>query len=220
MWPLYLEHDMRHIHFAYGHARGVAHVFRSARGKYTRRFILMGAMYEGVDTVQYGHEVGIAKYFSEKMQMGLEDSLLWIAKAPKEELDRIVSDAMIEISMFETQLRDYVPPIKEGYGGHGVTGLGLDQELMEYVQTSMEHVADSTNAAFTNYHRSAPDHGGSTWDKDYAHWQGMRNMPSPQNSRAGANAIPQGAGHSTTQGTGWSSRSFSLRGLLNHFRWR
>ncbi len=219
MWPLYVEHDMQHIHFAYGHGRGVSLVFRSARSYNHLRFVMMGAMYEGVDTVQFSHESGLARYFSETMQMGLEDSLLWIAKSTVAGLKKVMMDARIErdVNGYVSQLSSYRPSIKEGYDGSGVTGAGLENELFDFIELSEAHSRDPQYAPFTNYHRSAPDAGGSTWDKDFAHYNSMRTMRGP-NNRLGNTGIP-GSDPRTIPLLGPVARSitFNLRGFLRHF---
>ena len=184
MWPLWLApHDMYHVHFASGHAKGVSLVFKSARSRNHRRFILMGGMYEGVDTFQYAHESSLARYFSETMQMGLEDALLWIAKSSRKELKTIIEKAGLDIKNFEEQFKDYVPGIQGNYTGTGITGKGLEKENEDFVELSAKHVRDPVWSKYTNYHRSAPDTAGSTWDKDFAHHGNMMTMPSPSDVR-------------------------------------
>jgi len=209
MWPLYIQHDMRHIHYAYGHARGVSMVFRSARGRNHRRFIMMGAMYEGVDTVQYSHETALAKYMSEKMQMGLEDALLWIAKASKKEITRLIRGAKISITEYQRELADYFPTVTSAYTGRGVTDQGMENELLDYLETSAAHLKDAQYEPYINYHRSAPDYGGSTWDKDFAHYYGMVTMPTPEEASAGEDILPDGP---STETPGLPA------GLENHIR--
>ena len=182
LWPMWLKpHDMHHVHFAYGHPKAVGLYFKSTRSKNPKRFVMMAGMYEGVDTVQYAHETSLAKYFSNSMKMGLEDSMLWIGKASDQELNRIISAAQIDITRFTQPLEGWVPKVKIGF--EGSTEKELDQEIFDFVQNSEAALKDPTKAKYTNYHRASPDTQGSTWDKDFAHFGGMQNMPAPNLAR-------------------------------------
>ena len=182
LWPLWLKpHDMLHVHFAYGHPKAVAVYFKSTRSKNPKRFVMMAGIYEGVDTVQYSHETGLAKYFSNYMKMGLEDSMLWIGKASDSELNRVIAAAGINIDSFTSPLQTWIPKVK--IGSEGRTLQDLDQEIFDFVQNSEAALKDPEKAKYTNYHRSSADTHGSTWDKDYAHHAGMQTMPAANLAR-------------------------------------
>ena len=182
LWPLWLQpHDMLHVHFAYGHPKAVAVYFKATRSKNPKRFVMMAGMYEGVDTVQYTHEAALGLYFSQTMKMGLEDSMLWIGKASDAELDRVISDAGIDISSFVSDLDGWVPKSKVGYKGR--TGEELDHEIFDFVRKSEKALSDPTKAKYTNYHRLASETHGSDWDKDFAHYNTMNNLPGPAANR-------------------------------------
>ena len=182
LWPLWLQpHDMLHVHFAYGHPKAVAVYFKATRSKNPKRFVMMAGMYEGVDTVQYTHEAALGLYFSKTMKMGLEDSMLWIGKASDAELDRVISEAGIDISTFVSDLDGWAPKTKVGFKGK--TDEELDQEILAFVRKSEKDLSNPAKAKYTNYHRLASETHGSDWDKDFAHYNTMDDLAGPTASR-------------------------------------
>ena len=100
MFPLQLNpHDMRHIHYGTGHPRPTAMYMKTARSHNHMRFMLEGAMYEGVDSVQFSHEQQIAKYMGDVRHLDLEEAMVFIARATKEDMDKIMDEAGIRSAM-------------------------------------------------------------------------------------------------------------------------
>ncbi len=171
IWPVWMKgHDIFHVYFSYGHSKGTSLVFKSARGKNTRRFVMMAGIFEAVDDVQYRHEQRLAGYF-EKKKIGLHDALLWVAKAPQAELDAIVAELgldTLEQGEFEAALEGWIPSTNKDYK-HGLTGIGLNEETIDYVATTDRLSKKPAEQHYMNYHRRADDTNGSVWDKDYMH---------------------------------------------------
>ena len=64
-FPMFVKrHDMRHIHYALSHPRALGTVMGATRSQNHLRFAQLGGMYEAIETVQYGFEQSIARYFS------------------------------------------------------------------------------------------------------------------------------------------------------------
>lgn len=165
MFPLQLNpHDMHHIHYAIGHPRPVAVYFKAARSHNAERFVTIGAMYEGVDNVQYSHEQQIAKYFAQQRDMDLEDAMVWIAKATKKDLDAMKDAAGItaDIASGVQQLGDWAPTKVGKFDGKGWLG-SLDDDVDGMVNEFEGYLQRPALNKYTYYARDpvsgqAPDH--------------------------------------------------------------
>jgi hypothetical protein len=173
MFPLQLRigndaagsHDMHHFHYALGHPRPVALYFKTARSHNAARFVTIGAMYEGVDQVQYGHERQLAQYMATQMNMDLEDAMVYIAKAPKEDFDKLLDAAGIRsaIEAGANQLNGWAPQLKGVYTGVGHSGGSLDADIEAFVDRGQGYIARPELNKYTYFKRApvsgqVPDH--------------------------------------------------------------
>ena len=192
MFPLQLNpHDMHHVHYAIGHPRPVAVYFKAARSHNAKRFVTIGAMYEGVDNVQYGHETQIAKYFAEQKGMDLEDAMVWIAKSTKADLEKLEDAAEIRAAIDQgAQELDNWAPSKIGkFDGKGWLGT-LDDDVDAMVDEFEGYLDRPALNKYTYYARDpvsgeAPDH-----QKDMILYNERVQEKEQQRQQGGGNSSP------------------------------
>lgn len=143
LWLYTLEtHDLKHIHFANSHPMATANFFRSARSKNHLRFVLMAALYEAVDTVQYSHEVAISALFRNQGRY-LEDAMVYLGAATQSELNSIASAIGIsENSSFLSSLKSWVPSYPKKPLENSVPHDKLEKDIDDMIETSNKHLAD------------------------------------------------------------------------------
>jgi hypothetical protein len=171
-FPLQLNpHDMRHIHYATGHPRPLAVYMKTARSHNHMRFMLEGAMYEGVDSVQFYHETQIAQYMANTRHMDLEEAMVFIAKATKEEMDQIIDGANIRVAM-ESGATSHATWTPTTHGDIQAThnGKPLDQEIDEFVDRHWGYLQRPELRKYTNF-ATAPGTGANR-QKDVILWGG------------------------------------------------
>jgi hypothetical protein len=157
MFPLQLKpHDMRHIHYATGHPRGPAMYFKLARSHNNVRYAVESAMYEGVDTVQYGHESSIAQYMALTRHMDLEEAMVYIAKATKEDLDALIDGAQIRAAVTGASyggavFDGWAPPVHGSYNNAGRHGGTLDDDIDAFVERSVGYLERPELAKYYNF---------------------------------------------------------------------
>ena len=144
LWLFTLQgHDLKHIHYANAHPMATASIFRSARSKNHLRFILIAALYEGVDVVQYSYETAIAKHFSE-MGYSLEHGLLHLATAKQSELTAIAEKIGIDSKYGNASLKDWKPSLlpKSILPDNAKTADKLEQDIIRFVNQSVKDLSD------------------------------------------------------------------------------
>lgn len=131
LFPVYIPHDMKHVVYALLHERYFPMLFGAARSKNHKRYVMMGALGEGADTVQYSEESAICEYFKDVKNLDLEEAVMWIGRASNKELDE-VAEATGYKSDFENlaaNFKNWAPPASAAYPAKGKAGIGLNNEL-------------------------------------------------------------------------------------------
>lgn len=131
LFPVYIPHDMKHIQQALYHERYLPMLFGAARGKNHKRYVMMAALAEGADTVQFSEESAICTYFDQVKKLNLEEGVMWIARASDEELDELATTIGYKdtFDQLASSYAEWVPPVSRVYSLKGATGVGLDQEI-------------------------------------------------------------------------------------------
>ncbi len=152
LWLFTLEgHDLKHIHFANAHPMAGAAMFRLTRSKNHLRYFLVAALYEGVDTVQYGFESALARHFSEQ-GMSLEQAMIHLASAPQAELREIAIKIGKNPDYGDSQLSDWKPSLiaADQLPSNATTPEKLEQDILKFFKKSL---ADLANPAINIYMR-------------------------------------------------------------------
>ena len=113
----------------------------------------MAAMYEAVDTVQYGYERSLSAYFRNK-GMSLEQGLEYVATATDAQLQEVVRAAASDsgFTSHADAVRDHMAPAISGtWDGLGVTGTGFEAEEDAFVNNMKRLKQDPANASWMNY---------------------------------------------------------------------
>ena len=144
-WPVTLkDHDIRHIHYGMSHPKALGLIFTAARSKNEKRFFLISSLFEGVDTVQYHHEMEVTKYFRE-LGMGLEEAIIHVSSANQARLNEI-----IESAGYKTQVKaNYLIPFTPKYGGNVIKDLGknnrrFDKEVDQFLNEQHDLLFENT----------------------------------------------------------------------------
>lgn len=165
------DHDMYHLHYAYGHPYYMAINFMASRGINDRRYAMISAYWESVDTNQTSYESKISKYFKNK-NMTPQEGMIYLARATKEMLDEVegVRDPSARLNYYFSEystdvLPEYEIGINNGWQARLVkfgrtstpNDLGVyDKELEKFINRSLEKRADTANKKYYNYHRLGP----------------------------------------------------------------
>lgn len=132
LWPIYMTpHDIKHVHFGISHPKAMATVLKSARSKNHLRYIMISALFEGIETVQYPEETALCRYMAEEMGMKLEEAMVYLGRVSNKELEEIADKTGYK-SKFESVANDFAnwkPKIAGNYKGKGQTGKPLEQEI-------------------------------------------------------------------------------------------
>jgi len=166
MFPVEFKgHDVRHVHYASGHPLAVGVMWASARSSVADRYALMGGLFEGVDTAQYGWERSLTSSMKSR-GFDLQTAMIEIGRMPYAELRQLTAQVgaqyVVDIS---TQFK---PSRVQQYGPQGLSGKGLDIELMDAVEEIQKGLTNK-NKKYTNYDRQPPE-GGATSPDDSIHY--------------------------------------------------
>jgi hypothetical protein len=156
-------HDIRHAHFLIGHPYAANAYFRAARSSYAKRYTIMGGLFEGVDTAQYGWESRITSYFRRK-KMSLEEAMLYMGMIPQSKVEKLAQQLSLAneygypgaLSTYES----YQPKTSAQFPQSR-----LDQTLRQTMEFSYDLINDPSKAWLTNYNR-APRVGGERVDNE------------------------------------------------------
>ena len=120
------------------HPKALSLIFTAARSKNEKRYFLISSLFEGVDTVQYKHEMEVTKYFRE-LGMGLEEAIIHLSSANSARLNEI-----IQLAGYQTQVKaNYLIPFTPKYGGNVIKSLGknnrrFDKEVDQFLKEQHE----------------------------------------------------------------------------------
>lgn len=174
------DHDLYHLHYAYGHPYYLAVNFMSARGINDRRYAMISAYWEAVDNNQTGFESRMSEYFQGK-NMTPQEGMIYLARATKEMLDEIeglTSQSTNNNYSYDRNavevVRNYNIGLSSGWGPKlvkfGRTSVPedievYDRELEKFINKSLQLRADTSNKKYYNYHRKGPGKTSAT-DED------------------------------------------------------
>lgn len=144
LFPVYFAHDMTHVRYALNHERYFPVLFGAARSKNHLRYVMMGALAEGVDKAQYSEEALLCRHFRDVKKLDLEEGLLWIARASNEDLLELAAE-IGKKEAFEDlakNFKEWVPKASKKYTTKGVSGLKLDEEGDQIFGEMRQHHSD------------------------------------------------------------------------------
>lgn len=137
LWPIYmLPHDIKHVHFGISHPLAMATVLKSARSKNHLRYVMISALFEGVENVQYFEETALCRYMANELGMELEEAMVYLGRATEEELKKIAKKTGYQDDFFELvkDFKNYKPKKSGNFQGLGTTGTSLEEELDDMVK--------------------------------------------------------------------------------------
>lgn len=175
------DHDAYHLHYAYGHPYYLAINFMSSRGINDRRYAMISAFWESVDTNQTGFESRMSQYFQGK-NMTPQEGMIYLARATNKMLDEVEginaeSSALSNVYYERTALdvsasnsiglaNGWVPKlVKFGRTSVAEDIEVYDKELEKFINKSLQLRTNSANKRYYNYHRKGPGKT-STTDED------------------------------------------------------
>jgi len=113
MFPVeYKGHDIRHVHYSTGHPYVIGMVWPAARSKNHVRYVLMGGLFEGVDSVQYWWEQKLTSHFRNK-GFKLEEALVEIGLMTTAELNKL--SEKVGAQYVVSEMKDWKPTSKGQY---------------------------------------------------------------------------------------------------------
>jgi hypothetical protein len=146
----YKGHDVKHILYATKYPRGAAMVFSAARSKNHLRYILIAGLFEGVDSIQFSWERKLTGYFKAK-GLSLEDALLFLARAPQSELQKLLSSLQINATDIPLQtFATWRPKYHAKYPLEGLSGAGFKAEVANMIREQQKFAADPANEKYLN----------------------------------------------------------------------
>lgn len=154
----YKGHDVRHIHFSNGHPYVIGMVWPAARSQNHVRYVLMGGLFEGVDTVQYWWENKLTEHFRNK-GLNLQEALVEVALLSSAELKKLVVKVGAE-NVVE-QLKDWSPTAKNEYTALGRYGRGMDYDVERAVRLAESNLKKEELKKYTNYSQHHPGAEGA-----------------------------------------------------------
>lgn len=160
-WAIGLrDHDMYHLHYSYGHPYYLAVNLHSSRSINDRRYILISALWEAVDTFRTGLEGSIASYYKRK-NMTAEEGMLDLATATEAELAAIEAEVGSHQNVGSYSELAYSAgwrPTKTKFGRTtvNVSEATLQKEITDYINESIARLKVRTNKKYANYHRNGP----------------------------------------------------------------
>lgn len=160
-WAIGLrDHDMYHLHYAYGHPYYLAVNFHSSRSINDRRYAMISTLWEAVDTFRTGYESSIANYFKRK-GMTAEEGMLHLATASEKDLDKLEESfgSYTQLtSLNELAYSNGWRPVKTKFGRNttNYTEQIFMTEIQDFINESIERLKNPTNKKYANYHRRGP----------------------------------------------------------------
>lgn len=178
------DHDLYHLHYAYGHPYYLAINFMSSRGINDRRYTMISALWESVDTNQTMFESKMSEYFKQK-NMTPQEGMIYLARATKEMLDEvegITAETNSGTNSYYNETANEIAVeknigVNSGWQARlvkfGRTGVAedievYDKELEKFINKSLQIRADKANKKYYNYHRKGPATTSAT-DEDRAY---------------------------------------------------
>lgn len=174
------DHDAYHLHYAYGHPYYLAINFMSSRGINDRRYAMISAFWEAVDTNQTGFESKMSAFFQAK-NMTPQEGMIYLARATKEMLDEVEgidSQTVNNAYSYERNAVDvarnynigvnsgWVPRLVKFGRTSAPEDMGVyDKEIEKFINKSLQLRADTANKRYYNYHREGPGKTSAT-DED------------------------------------------------------
>ena len=174
------DHDLYHLHYAYGHPYYLAINFMNSRGINDRRYAMISAFWEAVDTNQTSFESGMSAYFQGK-NMTPQEGMIYLARATKEMLDEvegITSQSTGNNYSYGRNALEVARTYNIGVNSGWVPRLVkfgrtsvpedievYDKELEKFINKSLQLRADTANKRYYNYHRKGPGKTSAT-DED------------------------------------------------------
>lgn len=172
------DHDMYHLHYAYGPPYYMAINFMTARGINDRRYAMISAYWEAVDTNQTGFESKMSRYFRDK-NMTPQEGMIYLARATNKILDDVEGLGSENTNSYYDQsavdvASSYNIGVNSGWQARllkfGRTtapdDLAIyDKELENFINKSLEKRANTANKRYYNYHRKGPGKTSAT-DED------------------------------------------------------
>lgn len=166
-WAIGLrDHDMYHLHYSYGHPYYLAVNLHSSRSINDRRYIMISALWEAVDTFRTGLESSIASYYKRK-NMTAEEGMLDLATMTEAELTALESTvgSHQQVSSYnELAYNAGWRPTKTKFGRTtiNVSEATIQKEITDYINESIARLKVRSNKKYANYHRNGP---GSTVER-------------------------------------------------------
>ncbi len=173
------DHDLYHLHYAYGHPYYLAINFMTSRGINDRRYAMVSSFWESIDTNQTGFESRMSAYFQSK-NMTPQEGMIYLARATKAMLDEIEAanptsysyerDANSVATTNNIGVNSGWQPRLVKFGRSSVPDdFGVyDKELEKFINKSLQLKSDSANKRYYNYHRKGPGKTSNT-DEDRAY---------------------------------------------------
>lgn len=154
------DHDMYHLHYSYGHPYYFAVNMHTSRSINDRRYAMTSSLWEAVDTFRTSYENAIARYFKAK-NMTAEEAMLFLGSATEKELDAIDRDAGTHTSISSLTEMSYANgwrPTKTKFGRNSTSynETTLQNELADFINTSIARLKVTANKKYAKYHRQGP----------------------------------------------------------------
>lgn len=170
-WAIGLRnHDMYHLHYAYGHPYYLAINMHTSRSINDRRYAMASTLWEAVDTFRTGYESSIARYFNNK-NMTAEEAMLFLGSATEKELDQVDAETGGYTQLNSLNQLSYAGgwrPVKTKFGRNmtSYNEATFLKEIAAFINTSIEKLKDSSNKKYANYHRNGPGVAAERDDSD------------------------------------------------------
>lgn len=174
------DHDLYHLHYAYGHPYYLAINFMTSRSINDRRYAMISAFWEAVDTNQTSFENKMSAFFQAK-NMTPQEGMIYLARATKEMLDEVEglnqqransgyyygSNAVDVARQYNIGVNSgWVPRLVKFGRTTAPEDIGVyDKELEKFINKSLQLRADPANKRYYNYHRKGPGKTSAT-DED------------------------------------------------------
>jgi hypothetical protein len=154
------DHDMYHLHYSYGHPLYLAVNFHSSRSINDRRYLMISALWESVDTFTTSYESNIADYFRSK-RMSSEEGMLFLGSATEKELDAVEEAIGSHTDVSGHEALSYSSgwrptKTKFGRGNLNYTSDTFLAEITAYINDCYARLAMPAKKKYGNYHREGP----------------------------------------------------------------
>ncbi len=154
LWPIYLKpHDMRHAHWAISHPLGLASIFSTYRSKNNFRYVIMSAMYEGVDRVQYTQETLLAKYMRMEMGFDMEQAVLYLGSSSNDTLEKIAKESGTyeEFMSQADEYKNWTPKKSNLFPAHAKGNVSFEADIDRMVKTFLKYADDPSMESTLKY---------------------------------------------------------------------